>query len=248
MKKQKVILYDLETGPLTVFTWGLWEQNALATVKDWELLSFSYKTLGEKKVTCVSRNQFKDKTDKTLTKKLWEVLNDADITIAHNGISYDKKKSNAKFLEHGLTPPSPSTMIDTLRVAKKHFKLSSNKLNDLAKLFGVGEKEQTGGFSLWVRCLAGVREAWRTMRRYNIKDVLLLEKVYLELLPWIDNHPRTTNHPDACPNCSGTKFQSRGTSISKTGEYKRFLCLGCGRWLRSRTTEKTAKPNYVGIS
>lgn len=248
MKKQKIILYDIESGPLQIFSWGLWEVNSLGVVKDWELLSFSYKTLGEKKVTCISRNQFKDKTDKTLTKELWKVLDGADITIAHNGISFDKKKSAAKFLEHGLTPPSPSNMIDTLRVARKNFKLSSNKLNDLAKLLGVGEKEHTGGFSLWVNCLAGVREAWRTMRRYNKQDVLLLERVYLKLLPWIDNHPRSSDHPGACPNCSGTKFQSRGTVVTRTGEYKRFLCKTCGRWLKNRTAEKTDKPKYVSIN
>lgn len=247
MKKQRVILYDLETGPLVTYNWGLWEQNALGIIKDWELLSFSYKILGEKKVVCVSRNQFKDKTDKTITKKLWHILNEADITVAHNGLSYDKKKSNAKFLEHGLTPPSPSIMIDTLKVAKKHFKLSSNKLNDLAKLLGVGQKESTGGFKLWVDCLAGIRRAWRIMRRYNKKDVLLLERVYNKLLPWIDNHPRITSNPEACSNCAGICFQSRGTVITKVGEFRRFVCQKCGRWVRSRVGEKSDKPKYVGI-
>lgn len=245
MQKLRIILYDLETSPIISYNWGLWEQNALAVIKDWELLSFSYKVLGEKKIVCVSRPQFKDKTDRAITKALWQVLNSADVCVAHNGLSYDSKKSNAKFLQHGLTPPKPSVMIDTLRVARKHFKLSSNKLNDLGKLLGVGQKAHTGGFKLWQDCMRGVREAWRTMIKYNKKDVELLEKVYLRLLPWISNHPRITEQLDGCPKCGHTKLQSRGIAHTKTQSYYRYVCLKCHGWCRSAKKIAKSKSAYI---
>ncbi len=31
--------------------------------------------------------------------------------------------------------------------------------------------------------------AWKVMEKYNKQDVLLLEKVYDRLLPWIKSHP-----------------------------------------------------------
>lgn len=246
--KQNIVLIDLETSPNLGYTWGVWEQTVINVKVPWQLLSFAYKRLDNKKITCVTRKDFKDSTDKSLTKALWQVMNDADILIAHNLNAFDLKKSNAKFLEHGLTPPKPAHSIDTLKVARKHFKLNSNRLNDLGKLLGVGQKVQHSGFQLWLDVMANVREGWRTMIRYNKQDVLLLQAVYLKLLPWIDNHPRSSAHPKSCPNCSGTKFQSRGTTISKTCEYQRFLCKTCGRWLRNRIAEKTDKPKYVSIN
>jgi hypothetical protein len=33
------------------------------------------------------------------------------------------------------------------------------------------------------------KQAWDMMKKYNIQDVVLLEKVYEKMLSWIRNHP-----------------------------------------------------------
>lgn len=231
MSKPKIILYDLETFPNIGYSWGKYEQNMLGFTKEWELASFAYKELGSSKVHCIARPNFKDKTDKSLTKALHKVLGSADITIAHNGLSFDNKKSNAKFIEHGLTPLSYHS-IDTRNVARKYFKFNSNSLNDLGQLLKLGKKVSTGGFELWEGCMAGDAKAWAKMIKYNKQDVLLLEKVYEKLKPWITNHPNTTGRDAnwACHNCGSKEYTKRGYGLTTKFRYERRQCTNCGSW------------------
>ena len=48
MNKPKILVYDLENSPLVSYTWGLYEQNVVGVQKDWYIMSFAYKWLGEK--------------------------------------------------------------------------------------------------------------------------------------------------------------------------------------------------------
>lgn len=228
---KKVLLYDLETTPNVSYTWGVYDQNVLAVKKNWELLSVAYKWLGETEVHCISRQG--QKTDKQLTKKLWRLLNRADVVIAHNGLEFDNKKSCAKFIEHGLTPPAPFETIDTLRIARNKFMFNSNKLDDLGKLLGVGRKIQTGGFELWLGCMSGDAKAWETMIEYNKQDVALLEKVYLKLRPWAPSHANmSVRGVLSCPKCGSKDLQRRGTRSRSSYVYHRYMCKACWGWCR----------------
>lgn len=182
----KILLYDLETSPIISYNWGVWEQNAIEVIEDWQILCFAYKWLGEKKTYVIGQDDFEDyeagvNNDKNVVKELWGLFNQADITVAHNGISFDEKKSNARFIQNGLIPPEPHKAYDTLRVARKNFGFTSNKLNDLGKYLDVGKKAETGGFETWKQCIAGDPKAWKKMKKYNVQDVKLLEQVYLKM-------------------------------------------------------------------
>lgn len=236
--KKRVLIYDLETFPNVSYTWGKYEQDVLEFVKEWQLASFSYKWLGEKKVYCITRQGQKD--DKAITKKLHSLLDEAEIVVAHNGDEFDAKRARAKFIEHGLPPPKPFQSVDTLKIAKSKFKFNSNRLNDLGRLLGVGAKVKTGGFDLWLGCMQDDPKAWRTMERYNKQDVRLLEQVYLKLRPWADKHPHQGERGlTQCPKCGSDKLQKRGYMASAQGGlYHRLQCQGCGGWCRSRVPEK----------
>lgn len=230
----KTILFDLETSPNLSYIWGRYEQNAIENVKDWRVLSFSYKVLGEKKTYSYGLPDFprykKDKDDDSeLMKKLHGILSDADIVVAHNGDEFDIKKSNARFLAAGLTPPRPYKSIDTKKVAKRYFQFDSNKLDELGRYLGVGRKEDSGGWGTWKGCLAGDMKSWSLMKKYNAKDVELLERVYLKLRPWIANFPAFEDR-GVCSNCGSAKLQSRGFRHTKLNKIQRLQCTGCGAW------------------
>jgi hypothetical protein len=230
----KTVIFDIETSPNLGYVWGKWEQNVIENVKDWRVLSFSYKVLGENKTYAYGLCDFpgykKDKDDDTkLVKKLHEVLSDADVVVAHNGDEFDIKKANARFLAAGLTPPTPYKSIDTKKVAKKYFKFDSNKLDELGRYLGIGRKLQTGGFDLWKGCMYGDMKAWTLMKKYNKQDVDLLEKVYLRLRPWITNFPTFENR-GVCRNCGSTRLQSRGHRYTISNKIQRLQCSGCGAW------------------
>ena len=54
----KILIVDIETTPLTSYTWGIYEQNVIKVVKDWKILCFAYKWLGEKNTEVVSLPEF----------------------------------------------------------------------------------------------------------------------------------------------------------------------------------------------
>jgi len=250
MAKPKILLFDIETTPNLAYVWGKWQQNVISFKQEWELLSFAYKWLDQPNVYCVTRPEFKDKTDQSITKALWKLLDEADLIIAHNGDEFDVKKAKAKFIEHGLKPPSPYKTIDTKKVAKT-FKFNSNSLDDLGRTLKVGKKLKTGGFDLWLNCMSGDKKAWAKMAEYNKQDVLLLEKVYLKLRPWIQNHPNLAqfhmdNFNHTCPKCNSTRLKSKGLARTKVSTYRRYVCMGCGGYCRARLPEKN-RPKFVNI-
>jgi len=238
----KILLYDIETSPNLGYIWGKYEQDVIEYEREGHMLSFAYKWLGEKTVKAYSLPDFplykkEPENDKALVKKLWELFNEADVVIAHNGDQFDMRKANAFFIANGLTPPSPYKTVDTKKVAKRYFMFNSNKLDDLGNYLGLGRKAQTGGFSLWKGCMEGNMEAWKKMVKYNKQDIVLLEEIYLKLLPWISNHPNVNIFDEktaACPNCGGQHIQKRGKGANALTTYQRYQCMDCGKWSKSK--------------
>lgn len=229
MNKAKVLLFDIETFPNVGYTWGRWEQNVIKFTKEWELASFAYKWLDSPSVHCVSR---RDHSEKYVVSRLRDVLSEADIVVAHNGDSFDLKKARTKFLQHGLTPPPINRSVDTRKLARSQFAFNSNSLNDLGETLGLGKKVDTGGFDLWLGCMAGNKDAWSKMIKYNKQDVVLLEKVYLKFRAWYPSHPSIAaleGHRGGCPSCGSNRVQSKGLRATTQRLQRRYQCLDCGR-------------------
>lgn len=240
MSHPKVAFFDVENAPSLGYFWGhLWETNIISVQVPWYMLSFSYKWMGEDKVRCHALPDYplfkKDKeNDKHLIEDLHALFDEADILIAHNGDRFDIRKANARFIMQGLRPPSPYKSIDTLKAARRFFHFQSNKLDDLGQYLDVGRKMPHTGFDLWSRCMKGEKDAWKTMREYNMKDVLLLERVYEKLKPYMTNHPDLTVYEDmiGCPTCKSMKIERRGFAVARKRKYRRYHCNGCGSWFQ----------------
>ncbi len=239
-QKPNIVFLDIEVSANLSYVWGFYEQNTIKVEKEWDILSFSAK-VGRKFIT-LSQG---DCDEEHLMIQLWNILNDADCVIAHNGKKFDIRKINTRFIKYGLTPPSPYKVIDTLQIARQKFAFNSNRLDALGEYLGIGRKKETGGFELWERCMKGDQEAYKILKKYNEQDVRLLERVYQKLLPWIDNHPNygVYSHSDmVCPNCGSQHLQSRGTARTTTREYRRYQCQSCGKWSRDQLNINTIKP------
>jgi hypothetical protein len=247
----KIAVLDIETSPILAYVWGLWKQNVgLNQIHtDWSILSYSYKWLGERQVfhhNTGGRGAHRVRDDKALMKLLWKTLDDADIIVAQNGVAFDVKKINARFLELEMPPPSPFKVVDTMLEAKKIAKFSSNRLAWLSSILTdtpKSEHKKFPGFELWSECLNDNPEAWKEMQKYNDIDIRATEKVYLKLRPFIIGHPNVAAYDDddtrRCPKCGSDALVSRGLALTQTGQYKRYQCKSCGGWARGRYTENT---------
>ncbi len=234
----RILLYDVESFPHVSLTWGKWQQDVIAFVRESIVCSISWKWLGEEKVEVIALPDFpgydpKSNDNTAMMLAFHKVLSSADISIAHNGDRFDDLKVNADLFKLGILPPPPRKTIDTLKVARRHFKLPSNKLDDLAQILGVGSKLKHPGIQLWIDCMDGKPEAWELMKRYNQHDVHpLLEGVYLKLRPWISNHPDLTDYSRdfGCPACESKDLTKQGWALAKTSARRRYTCNACGKW------------------
>jgi len=241
MSSVRCILLDIETTPNVAYTWGKYDQNVIAFQKEWELLSFAFKYLGApaRDTVCFSRQETASEAD--LVVSAWQVLDEADVIIGHNIDQFDNRKLRAKFVEHSLPPPSPYKTIDTKKIAKSQFAFNSNSLNDLAAVLKLGSKKSTGGFDLWLGCMADEAKSWKKMIEYNKHDVVLLEKVYERLKAWYPNHPNfalfTSTDNRKCPVCGSGKTQRRGSQVLKMRKAQRYHCQQCGHWFHRPVSE-----------
>lgn len=232
-----VLYYDCENFPNIAYTWGKYEQNAIAFLRERLICSIAWKWQGEKKTQCLMLPDFpgyyhRTPNSRKLVKRFHSVISKADVSIAHNGDRFDDRMLNAEFLKHGLTPPPPRKTIDTLKIARKHFSLNSNRLDDLGQLLGVGSKVKHQGFDLWVGCMAGDMKAWKLMRKYNGEDVRLLERCYLKLRPWAHSHPDLSNYERNwnCPKCESPKLTEQGWRYNSSSKRRRYQCKACKGW------------------
>lgn len=251
--KPRILIMDIENTPNTAYIWGLFQEITSAEMIDcpWHMLCWSAKWLGEKEVYSSALIDFpkeykKDpENDKLILKELWKLLDEADVVIGHNMKGFDSRKANARFIMNDMPPPSPYKIVDTLLAARQYFFFTSNKLNDLSKYLSLGAKVDTGGFKLWKQCMAGNKEAWNKMVNYCKHDVLLTEKVYLKLRPYMTNHPNLnvySNTDDCqCNKCGSKNIKKEGFSYTAAGKYQQYSCKDCKGWFRGKKNLNNAK-------
>lgn len=231
----KLLALDIETSYIVAGVWGLFKQNvAINQILDpGGMICWAAKWVGKKEVV------FRRKGEKGFLTDLQKLLNEADAVLSYNGQRFDIKKINREFLLAGLPPPAPTKHIDLLKTVKAKFYFCSNKLQNIAGELGIGAKVKHEGFELWTKCLQGDKSAWGRMKKYNVQDVLLLEKLYKKVQGWIGGHPSYSLAAEAriCTNCGSSKVQSRGYQLTKVGRYKRAQCQTCGHWQRERHNE-----------
>jgi predicted RNA-binding Zn-ribbon protein involved in translation (DUF1610 family) len=241
----KILLVDIETAPKRAFVWGMWKQNIAPKqmISDWFMLTWAAKWYGSDEIFAekLSSDEVMHEDDKRILYPLWYLMDKADVVIGHNGDRFDVPSINTRFLMHDMSPPSPYRTVDTLKIAKRHFRFTSNRLDYLGDVLGVGRKIDTGGFELWEKCLKGDEKAMDDMLTYNKQDVFLLEDVYDKLKPFAKIHPShaATEEEQVCPKCGGDHMIKRGFAYTNTARYQRYRCMECGSWSRSRANDRS---------
>lgn len=255
----RICTLDIETSSIIGHVWSLWKQNVgLNQIHcDWSILSFTAKWLGEKKVIYKdTRGQGASLTeqmkgvrdDTTVVLALWKILDEADIVITQNGVKFDHRKINARFVQLRMPPPRPFKCIDTKLEADRIGAFTSKKLEWLAAVTTDTAKDrhtQFPGFELWIECLKDNIKAWRCMERYNRQDVVATEKLYLALRPYIRNHPNVNVYDDdttvRCPKCGSSHVVKNGWKTTNVGRYQQYRCQECHSWIHERVLRNSSE-------
>lgn len=229
----KILLLDIETAPNKGYFWRIYKENiGIDQILDSSyVMSWVAQWYGEREVMF---DAFWKSGHKAMLKRMYKLLDEADVVVHYNGQDFDIPTLNKEFVKMGLTPPSPYKQVDLLRVVRQKFAFVSNKLNYITQTLGLGNKIHHRGFELWVKCmgedrkytLQEIRAARELMERYNRRDVILLRRLYKRLLPWIPNHPNWGAYKDGlrCPKCGGTHYHKRGTAVARSLRYQQYRC------------------------
>lgn len=237
MHNPRILFFDLETSPILGYAYSLYDANLIHVERDSHLLSFAYKWSDENKIHSHSLPEYKtykkDKYDDTeLLKDLHALMERADILVAHNADRFDVRVANMRFIQKGLDPLPLIPTIDTLKLARSRFRFTSNKLTDLAKYAGLGEKLHVDK-DVWIGCINGDMKFWNKMVKYNEHDVFLLEGIYHWFEKWSKTKLNMNIFNDTfwnCSKCGSSKIEKRGFSITVVGKYQRYQCRDCKAW------------------
>jgi DNA polymerase elongation subunit (family B) len=241
----KLLFFDLETAPSLAHIWHPTDQYVThdRLIHGSFTLTWSAKWAGEKTIHSgvLTGKEAVRQDDKRIVVELAEMVREADFLVAHNADRFDVPMFNVRLLALGLEPLGPKRTIDTLKLAKKNLRLPYNKLDYLGEMLGLGRKLKTD-FDLWRNCYHGDEKALARMARYNRQDVILLEKVYDRLKPYVKNLPRLVEATDenvfACPSCGSEDLHRRGVYQTNVSTFQKYQCVDCLRYCRDRSAEK----------
>jgi len=255
VKKPRTLVLDLESAPSVVVAFQRFKinvgQDAVLREGGW-LLSYAYKWLGEdgKAVgNVLTPDEAINADDSGLCMELWELVEQSDAILYHNGLNFDLPLMKARMIVNGLPPIRKVRSIDSLQLAKE-FKLNSNKLDSLCRQLDIGAKLEHSGISLWVDCMKGDPVALSHILTYNKQDVDILEELYLYLAPYSTRHPNmAVNLGDKvrCNICCSDKVKPTGNIISTNlSSFEEYSCE-CGARFKTRKsiTTKEQRSNFL---
>jgi transposase-like protein len=79
---------------------------------------------------------------------------------------------------------------------------------------------------------------------------VLLEELYLRLLPWISSHANVAlwlpvDGDKKCPKCGSKHLRFKGYKRTKVLQYKQYLCKDCGTYSRERYADKPIRKDIL---
>lgn len=250
----KILFIDVENQGTVALTHGRFKTNISpkGVISEPYLLTYAANWAHdpEDKIVCRGLDDMPNwhdgdyRNDVFLVEELWELLDDADVVIAHN-TAFDEGVINSRFAYHGMVPPSPYKVVCTLKSLKKYFKLPANSLDAATRFFNLERKLDNAGIDLWLRCYKGQETAFGELKAYNRGDIPTLRQLYYRILPFIKNHPNMALYYNddeiRCNTCGIGEMclvddKYAYTNISRFDVYR---CNSCGAVKRSRKNIRT---------
>lgn len=233
-----IVILDIEVAPLKLWSYGIREQyhGTESIDEDWTILSFAAKELNKEEIVYHAVSPDNPRDDEMVVREAFFLLNRADIIICHNA-AFDIKMLQARFLFYDLPVRRPTREICTLRIARKHFRLTSNKLEYLAKYLKVIEKldhAKFAGMKLFKECAKGNPEAFQELFDYNVRDVITTEACYLRLRKFDKSIRFNVFYQDNICDCGSTEMRRIDPIATNIGIFKVHQCVECGKIYREK--------------
>lgn len=200
--------------------------------RDWTLLGAAWMRVEDDRATAISVLPETPLDDYGITVHLHKVLSEVDVLIGHNSDNFDLKTFNTRAVFYDLPPIPPPRTIDTLKIARKYFKFTSNKLSYICSYLGLELKDESPD---WQKCIEGDPDELRYMRHYNKQDVVATKDLYLKLRSYHHTHPSVPKPKDArgisvtvCHKCASPNLIRSQVRYTASGRARQqWKCKDC---------------------
>ena len=177
-QEPKILYFDLEVSLSDLYgNFGLTVRGERISPKmlknPYFIICWSAMWVGKSKMYsgCVTQEEALARTDKNILAPLWDLINEADIVAGHNVDRYDTKVLNTRFISNGFTQPEIPRSLDTLKMARAKYKMESNTLDYICRLFGIPGKDKMS-MDDWIDIQeTGNPKTLKKMLKYNRGDV-----------------------------------------------------------------------------
>lgn len=233
MHNIKRLFWDIETSQYEVrsfrigYKLNLGYQNITKLAK---IICVSWGWEGEDKIHNLRWDE--GMCDKKMIGELVKVLNEADEIVAHNGDRFDIKWVRTRASYHRIPMRPKYRSFDTLKKAKAHFNFPNNRLDTIAKFYGVGAKVQHDGIKMWDAVQDGDKHYLNEMVKYCDGDIVVLQDVYYAMQSYITHNTHVGTHngglKHSCPNCGSEDTKLLKNNFTALGTIKRQMeCNDC---------------------
>ena len=264
-RELKTLYFDVENSPCEYYGWGRFDQSFSQdqVKRESHLLTISFATNDDEvKSFKLSVDDVINQDDLTLVANLAQAINESDVIVGFNSKKFDLKVLKTRMLLWGLPPLQPKKHIDIMQQAKQHFRFPSNSMDNICKYLGYSVlKQNTGGFTLWRRCMETQNreesaKALEEMELYNRQDIEVTRNLYKKMQGWFTGvnvgtmtNQITGNHTLRCSKCgSDYVYLDKGfhyTAQSAFSFYRCSNCLGVSRM--SKKVDKESIGRVSGV-
>lgn len=254
MYTPKELVFDIETSGYLMFGFGLGKQNVSYTqlLTTCKIVCICWRFRDEPEDVWHSLKWDHDKQcDKVMIEKFIKVAEKADVIIGQNHERFDIRYVNERIAYHRLKKQLPIIVTDDLyKMVKKKLYLPCYKLDYMAKHYGFGTKMHTD-LQLWIDIVYNKdKKALGRMIEYCGRDVVLTDKIFTHLEPYLDRKIiGSVWHEDPLHcrqvNCNG-KLRIRKYRLCKNLMKKsQYSCTECGKWVTFGSNELLNPRGYT---
>lgn len=123
--------------------------------------------------------------DKKLAKSIHKAIQGYDVTVSWNGIKFDQTFLTTRLREYGLSGLNWPRHKDLLYTARYKMRMSSNKLDNVARHLGVfekyGVKKTELDRKMWRKAVRGDARAYHYVVVHCQEDIKVLAAIWEEL-------------------------------------------------------------------
>lgn len=170
-----------------------------------------------------------DQGHEAMVRRSWELYDRADIVVTYNGKRFDNKHLRTDWDVAGLGEPRPWKDVD-LFVVNKNLGLVSYSMQHAARVLGIGSKDGHYDAEMAARAMAGSELDQRRLKRYNIGDIRLTERMYDRRRGMMPTHPTLKGASGvlSCNQCGSSSLEENGTYQAQVLVYPQYRCVRCG--------------------